>query len=183
MTCARNMPFVLLITVLAAACPAQACIPPERPFLPGSREDMRTHADLILRRITQTELCVSAHKLATVILDATAWKEGYNGPPHHCGLGGGVDFRQDLSRVDRVPVGHRESREAPADRRAHFHRPDGGNPAVDRENPRDGGGRGDLDRDERRPGHPQLCPGKRGKGETHEGGAAPEPPAPPAPLG
>ena len=35
----------------------------------------------ILRRITQTELTVSAHKLATVILDAIAWKEGYNGLP------------------------------------------------------------------------------------------------------
>ena len=34
---------------------------------------------LILRRITQTALSVSAHKLATVILDAIAWKEGYNG--------------------------------------------------------------------------------------------------------
>lgn len=36
---------------------------------------------LILRRITQTELSVSAHKLTTVILDAIAWKEGYNGLP------------------------------------------------------------------------------------------------------
>lgn len=36
---------------------------------------------LILRRITQTDLSVSAHKLATVILDAIAWKEGYNGLP------------------------------------------------------------------------------------------------------
>lgn len=33
----------------------------------------------ILRRITETELSVSAHKLATVILDAIAWKDGYNG--------------------------------------------------------------------------------------------------------
>jgi hypothetical protein len=32
-------------------------------------------------RITQTNLSVSAHKLATVILDAIAWKEGYNGLP------------------------------------------------------------------------------------------------------
>lgn len=33
----------------------------------------------ILRRITRTPLSVSAHKLATVILDAIAWKDGYNG--------------------------------------------------------------------------------------------------------
>lgn len=33
----------------------------------------------ILRRITDTDLSVSAHKLATVILDGIAWKDGYNG--------------------------------------------------------------------------------------------------------
>jgi hypothetical protein len=33
----------------------------------------------ILRRITQTRLSVSAHKLATIILDGVAWKDGYNG--------------------------------------------------------------------------------------------------------
>ena len=33
----------------------------------------------ILRRITETSLSVSAHKLATVILDGIAWKDGYNG--------------------------------------------------------------------------------------------------------
>ena len=33
----------------------------------------------VLRRITETELSVSAHKLATVILDGIAWKDGYNG--------------------------------------------------------------------------------------------------------
>jgi hypothetical protein len=38
---------VLLITAFAAAGPAQACTPPERPYLPTSREDMRTYADLI----------------------------------------------------------------------------------------------------------------------------------------
>jgi len=42
---------------------------------------MELTTGLILRRITQTELSVSAHKLATVILDAIAWKEGYNGLP------------------------------------------------------------------------------------------------------
>ena len=47
MTCARNIPLVLLITVLVAGGPAHACTPPERPFLPTSREDMRTYADLI----------------------------------------------------------------------------------------------------------------------------------------
>ncbi len=40
---------------------------------------MEPTTGLILRRITQTKLSVSAHKLATVILDAIAWKEGYNG--------------------------------------------------------------------------------------------------------
>lgn len=42
---------------------------------------MEPTTGLILRRITQTELSVSAHKLATVILDAIAWREGYNGLP------------------------------------------------------------------------------------------------------
>ena len=40
---------------------------------------MEPTTGLILRLITQTELSVSAHKLATVILDAIAWKEGFNG--------------------------------------------------------------------------------------------------------
>ena len=40
---------------------------------------MEPTTGLILRRITQTELSVSAHKLATIILDGLAWKEGYNG--------------------------------------------------------------------------------------------------------
>lgn len=40
---------------------------------------MEPTTGLILRRITQTQLSVSAHKLATVILDAIAWKEGFNG--------------------------------------------------------------------------------------------------------
>lgn len=47
MTCARNFTLVLLITVIVAVRPAHACTPPERPFLPASREDMRTYADLI----------------------------------------------------------------------------------------------------------------------------------------
>jgi hypothetical protein len=33
----------------------------------------------ILRRITQTPLSTAAHKLATIILDGIAWKDGYNG--------------------------------------------------------------------------------------------------------
>lgn len=33
----------------------------------------------ILRRITQTPLSAAAHKLATIILDGIAWKDGYNG--------------------------------------------------------------------------------------------------------
>ena len=47
MTCARNIRFLLLITAFVAAGPAQACAPPERPFLPQSQDDMRTYADLI----------------------------------------------------------------------------------------------------------------------------------------
>jgi len=47
MSCARNIPLALLITVLVVSYPAHACIPPERPFLPASRDDMRTYADLI----------------------------------------------------------------------------------------------------------------------------------------
>lgn len=42
---------------------------------------MEPTTGLILRRITQTALSVSAHKLATLILDGIAWKEGYNGLP------------------------------------------------------------------------------------------------------
>lgn len=33
----------------------------------------------ILRRITETPLSTSAHKLATIILDGIAWKDGYSG--------------------------------------------------------------------------------------------------------
>lgn len=40
---------------------------------------MEPTTGLILRRITQTDLSVAAHKLATLILDAIAWKDGYNG--------------------------------------------------------------------------------------------------------
>ena len=47
MTCARNIRLALLITVLVAGGPAYACTPPERPFLPASRDDMRAYADLI----------------------------------------------------------------------------------------------------------------------------------------
>lgn len=42
---------------------------------------MEPTTGLILRRITQTKLSVSAHKLATLILDGIAWKDGYNGLP------------------------------------------------------------------------------------------------------
>jgi len=42
---------------------------------------MEPTTGLILRRITQTDLSVSAHKLATFILDGIAWKDGYNGLP------------------------------------------------------------------------------------------------------
>ena len=33
----------------------------------------------ILRRITETPLSTAAYKLATIILDGIAWKDGYNG--------------------------------------------------------------------------------------------------------
>jgi hypothetical protein len=33
----------------------------------------------ILRRITETPLSTAAHKLATIVLDGIAWKDGYNG--------------------------------------------------------------------------------------------------------
>lgn len=34
-----------------------------------------------MRRITRTDLTMAAHKLATLILDGMAWREGYNGLP------------------------------------------------------------------------------------------------------
>lgn len=33
----------------------------------------------ILRHITEAPLSTAAHKLATIILDGIAWKDGYNG--------------------------------------------------------------------------------------------------------
>ena len=36
-----------MITVLVANGPVHACTPPERPFLPASRDDIRAYADLI----------------------------------------------------------------------------------------------------------------------------------------
>lgn len=42
---------------------------------------MEPTTGLIPRRITQTDLSVSAQTLATLILDGIAWKEGYNGLP------------------------------------------------------------------------------------------------------
>lgn len=47
MTCARSIPFLLLITAFVVAGQAHACVPPERPFLPQSQDDMWTYADLI----------------------------------------------------------------------------------------------------------------------------------------
>lgn len=40
---------------------------------------MQLTTGAILRRITETPLSVSAHKLATIIRDGIAWKDGYNG--------------------------------------------------------------------------------------------------------
>lgn len=40
---------------------------------------MSLNSGTILRRIVTTPLSTSAHKLATIILDATSWKDGFNG--------------------------------------------------------------------------------------------------------
>jgi hypothetical protein len=48
MACGRNA--LLVLSVVAAGVlgsVAAACVPPERPFLPQSREDMRAYAELI----------------------------------------------------------------------------------------------------------------------------------------
>lgn len=47
MTCVRNMGSALAVLFVAAGSGAVACVPPERPFLPASQEDMRAYADLI----------------------------------------------------------------------------------------------------------------------------------------
>ncbi len=45
---ARNTLLVLMILIAGAAgSAAAACIPPERPFLPQSLDDMRAYEDLI----------------------------------------------------------------------------------------------------------------------------------------
>ena len=95
----------------------------------------------------------------------------------------GLYTPERLARLDRVAFGHGEGRKAPADRRTHIDRPDGGDPAVHGEDPRDRRGRGNLDRDDRRLRHPELRIGEDGEGKAHDGGGAPEPPAPTNPLG
>lgn len=54
----------------------------------------------ILRRITNTNLSTAAHKLATLILDGIAWKDGYNGLPRGTAAFALVDLaeRMDVSR-------------------------------------------------------------------------------------
>jgi hypothetical protein len=59
---------------------------PERIFAPhrlaSSRQDdtpMTLTTGAILRRITEADLSAASHKLATIILDGIAWKDGYNG--------------------------------------------------------------------------------------------------------
>ncbi len=48
MTGPHHMPCTLLILIAGTAGSATAaCVPPERPFLPQSQEDMRAYADLI----------------------------------------------------------------------------------------------------------------------------------------
>jgi hypothetical protein len=46
---------------------------------PKERHIMELTTGAILRRITETPLSTSAHKLATVILDGIAWKDDFNG--------------------------------------------------------------------------------------------------------
>jgi hypothetical protein len=59
---------------------------PERIFAPlrlaSSKQDdtpMNLTTGAILRRITEADLSAASHKLATIILDGIAWKDGYNG--------------------------------------------------------------------------------------------------------
>ena len=54
----------------------------------------------ILRCITNTSLSTAAHKLATLILDGIAWKDGYNGLPRGTAAFALVDLaeRMDVSR-------------------------------------------------------------------------------------
>lgn len=54
----------------------------------------------ILRCITNTSLSTAAHKLATLILDGIAWKEGYNGLPRGTAAFALADLseRMDVSR-------------------------------------------------------------------------------------
>lgn len=47
MTCARNIALLTMILAASAAGVVDACTPPERPFLPQAREDMRIYSDLI----------------------------------------------------------------------------------------------------------------------------------------
>jgi hypothetical protein len=43
------------------------------------RHVMELTTGAILRRIHETPLSTAAHKLASIILDGIAWKDGYNG--------------------------------------------------------------------------------------------------------
>jgi hypothetical protein len=47
LTCARNMALLTMILAALAAGRVDACTPPERPFLPQTREDTRIYSDLI----------------------------------------------------------------------------------------------------------------------------------------
>jgi DNA-binding IscR family transcriptional regulator len=60
-------------------CPNEFLHPMVRRPEPKDDLAMNMTTGAILRRITETDLSVSAHKLATVILDGIAWKDGYNG--------------------------------------------------------------------------------------------------------
>ena len=60
-------------------CPNEFLHPMVRRPDPKDDTAMNMTTGAILRRITQTPLSVSAHKLATIILDGIAWKDGYNG--------------------------------------------------------------------------------------------------------
>jgi hypothetical protein len=60
-------------------CPNDFLHPMVRRPEPKDDPAMNTTTGAILRRITHTDLSVSAHKLATIILDGIAWRDGYNG--------------------------------------------------------------------------------------------------------
>ena len=77
--------------------------------------------------------------LLRLILRHEGGVERGHGLPDNGGLGRGIDLAPGPRPPRPRPLGNAEAREAAADRRPHVDRADGGDPAVDRKNPRDGG--------------------------------------------